>query len=158
MTARRCGNCDGRLRKGLARRAFILDGGVLKPSHVCVGCAAGGVLVVKPAPVTVPTTCKGCGKNLACYCGACVERVGGHVRELSAANAALRSKRAGKAQAEAPAVEAGAAVNAAGGRALLEQLDKTRDPAIAAAAIAGQVMPRKRSTKKRTTKRPRGAR
>ena len=87
-----CGNgdCGRKVRKGLGRRAVVLDGGVLKQAIVCPRCFSGSVALVAPPPVTIPRPCKGCTSGLGEYCAGCVERLGGNVRELAASNAALR--------------------------------------------------------------------
>lgn len=89
--AKTCESCERPLRKGKARRAWVLDGhGGLKQGVVCTRCALRAVSVVVPKPTTVPTTCVLCKKELACVCRGCYNGAASNVRELSAANIALR--------------------------------------------------------------------
>lgn len=89
MKRRACGCCGAVVRKGLGRRAFVLDGAGLRAAVVCATCARRAVLLVTPEAAQVPRACGGCGKEVATIGPRCAERVGEHVRELSTANVVL---------------------------------------------------------------------
>ena len=88
-----CAACERPLRKGFARKAWVLtrDGAV--HGLVCVRCAFGALPFVVPPPTTVAPVCSCCRRALASVCGGCAERLGASVRELTAANVALVARK-----------------------------------------------------------------
>jgi hypothetical protein len=84
----KCGNCEGRIRRGTGRRAFILGLDGPKAAIVCATCAAHGTLFVVSAPIVLRPPCAACKKAGAAICDACAQRLGDNVRELSACNIA----------------------------------------------------------------------
>lgn len=89
-----CQSCDRPLRKGSVRRAFVLLGdGTIASGLVCQRCSLRAVALVVPPPVTVAPPCSLCHKEPSRVCGTCAERLGSHVRELLAANVAMKVTR-----------------------------------------------------------------
>jgi len=87
---RTCASCERALRKGAARRAWVLSPhGELKQGTVCTRCALRAVTVVVPPPTTMAPACSLCRRNAAEVCAGCYNAAAHNVRGLSAANVAL---------------------------------------------------------------------
>ena len=89
-----CGNCGGKTRKGMARRAWVLADGVLKPARICAGCFGKSVPVVTPPPTTLAPACAtpGCKAGRAKFCEVCVDALARSNRELTASNTVLGTR------------------------------------------------------------------
>jgi len=90
---RACTACERHIIRGRgARRAWVMDpDGNLAYGLVCVRCAVRAVAFVVPPATTVAPLCGSCHKDRAAVCVGCFARAHANVRELSAANVALRA-------------------------------------------------------------------
>jgi hypothetical protein len=96
MSARgaKCASCEKRLRAGSIKWAFLLsDAGVVR-ALVCTACFRGSMPLLIPKPVSIAPLCSECRRESASVCRGCVAKLERSVRELVAANVALRQLRA----------------------------------------------------------------
>jgi len=85
-----CGSCLKGMRKGTARRALVWEDGTMVSRLVCTRCRLRAVAFVVPPPTTIAPLCKCCKKDRAQVCGECFEGLLRHIKQLTAANVALR--------------------------------------------------------------------
>lgn len=86
-----CTSCERPLRKGSTRRAWVLSAhGELASGLVCGHCALRALAFVVPPALTVAPACAKCRREPATIGKECAEQLERSVRELTAANIALR--------------------------------------------------------------------
>ncbi len=93
--SRACSSCPRKLRRGSARRVWIMTPDGIELGIVCKRCALRAIAVLVPPPATVAPLCACCKRGRASVCVACMERLEQQVRELAAANVLLAARREG---------------------------------------------------------------
>jgi hypothetical protein len=86
-----CSSCERPLRKGAARRAWVLSShGELASGLVCARCALRALAFVVPTMPTVRPSCVHCKRQPAAVCNACHDRAVEYASELVKANVVLK--------------------------------------------------------------------
>jgi hypothetical protein len=90
---RTCLSCDAPLRKGVARRALVLQKGEPVIGLCCIRCILSMLPIVTPPPTTIAPLCACCKRGRATTCGDCVAALEQNVKELTHANVLLREEK-----------------------------------------------------------------